>query len=239
MEQEQNTRQVDLADHSYYFAVPAYDGLLNLETVGGIVGTVAQLSRFGISNQTCLLRGGTLIDMARNQITNGFLKSEADTLIFIDSDIAFDWDAMKRLLAFSCKYPVVAGAYQKRADPPEFPIKVDGPLNEDGLLPVSGVGLGFCAIKRSVFETLDKFNPVMYDNKDGGGWQAAYFRSVQEEGRYIGEDIYFFRKCKEAGIQPMIDPGIELGHIGPKVFNIPFRLAVPTALKQLEEKKGE
>lgn len=243
MELEQTNQKseesVDLALHSYFFAVPAYDGLLNLETVGGIVGSVAHLSRHGILNQTCLLRGGTLIDMARNQIVNGFLKSDCDTLIFIDADIAFDWEGMLRLLAFSCRYPLVMGAYQKRSEPVEFPIRVDGPINKDGLLPVSGIGLGFCAIKRMVFEELDKHNPVTYDNKDGGGLTQAYFRSVQEGGKYIGEDIYFFRKCKEAGIQPMLDPHIELGHIGSKVYNVPFRLALPTALKQLEENSGE
>lgn len=238
-EAETEETRVDLSKHSYFFAMPCYGGMLHIETVGGMISTATNLTKHGINNKTCLLHGGTLIDMARNQITLAFLKSDCDTLVFLDSDIHFDWNAMMRLLAFNCKYPLVTGAYQQRTDPPTFPIKVDGPINEDGLMPISGIGLGFCAIKRSVFEALDQHNPITYDNKDGGGLTKAYFRCEQRDGKFIGEDIYFFQKCKEAGIQPMLDPYIELGHIGMKNYNVPFHKAIDIALKQLEPKEGE
>lgn len=233
---ETNEFIADLTQHSYFFAMPCYDGLMNVETVGGLLHVMQELTKSGIRNSHYLVRGGTIIDLARNAIVRKFLESGCDTLVCLDSDIAFDFNAMLRLLAFNCKYPVVSGAYCYRADPPKFTVTVEGPRNEDGLIPISSVGFGFTAIKRHVFEALDKLNPEKYN--DEGASTTAYFRMPIQNGKYIGEDVYFFRKCIEAGITPMLDPMIEIGHIGPKVFNTPFRLALDNALKQLEN-KGE
>lgn len=227
--------EADLTKHSYYFVLPCYDGLVNVETAGGLLKSMQELTKAKIRNSFQLVRGGTIIDMARNQLVHDFLKSDHDTLVFIDADIAFDWDGMVRLLAYNCKYPVMSGAYCYRQDPPSFTVSVTGPLNEDGLLPVKSLGIGFTAIKRSVFEALDKLGLETYE--DNGKLITAYFRMPIVNGKYTGEDVFFFGNCIKAGVQPYVDPGIELGHCGPKVFNTPFRLALDNALKQLEGKE--
>ncbi len=223
--------KANLCEHTYSFATPAYDGKICAETTVSMLDSAANLAKGGVGYNFIIIRSGALIDSVRNEIIHKFLhETHSDTLICIDSDIVFTWEMMKRLLIYSASYPLVAGAYTSKTDTPKFIVTVTEPkLNEHGLLPVDALGFGFVAIQRKALEQMAPYLDSYY-MKEFSSDVKAYFRLEIKDGQYIGEDIYFFNKAREAGIQPMLDPLIELGHIGIKQYNTPFKAVLPSVL---------
>lgn len=216
--------EVDLSEHSYAIAVPCYEGKIQAETALSLVQLSGNLTAQGIKHCFLMIRGGALIDAVRNELTERFLhQTECDTMICVDADIEFTWEGFQRLAVFSHHYPIVAGAYPGRIDPPKFIVNYKGnELNEHGLLPINGTGFGFVAIQRKVFEGM---KPDTYE-VEGQEPRKAFFRTTLENGRYIGEDVYFFRRAEEAGFEAFIDPGIDLIHHGSKAYDYKFRDAI-------------
>ena len=214
--------EANLSSHKYAIAIPAYDGKVCAETTTSLLDVVGNLAYHGISSKCRIVRSGALIDQVRNQIADWFLnETDADTLICIDSDMVFDWNTMQRLLVYSSHYPLVAGAYNSKQEPPKFIVTVSTTVPaENGLVPVDSLGFGFVAIKREVFEGMKN---VVESYKDEQKTLHAFFRLDLTNGVYRGEDIYFFDKAREAGFQAYVDPMIELGHVGIKVYNTPFK----------------
>lgn len=211
----------DLSKHKYMFAIPAYEGKLQAETALSCLSIAGKLTQQTVSHCFNIVRGGALIDAVRNEIIHRFLhETECDTLICIDADIEFEWASMERLLVFSHHYPIVAGAYCGRQDPPKFVITpTSKELNEHGLMSVSGMGFGFVAVQRKCLEEMAKDTIEYYDDvakKD----IKAFFRTGQigERRQYIGEDVWFFKEAIRMGFTPMLDPGIKLKHHGSKVY---------------------
>jgi len=214
--------EADLSRYKYVFAIPAYDGKVNLETMRSMIETTNRLSAMGVKWGMLSLKGCALADAARNDLAHQFLtQTDGDVLVFIDSDMSWEWSSMERLLVWATVYPVVSGVYCGRMEPPTFMVNVKpGGFNEHGLLSHEGCGLGFTAIHRKVFE---KIEVPEYTNKKYPEKMQQFFATGVFDGRYIGEDIYFFRQCLKAGFQPMADPGIELIHHGTKDYNYQFK----------------
>jgi len=148
-------------------------------------------------------------------------------MVCIDSDISWEWEAMQRLLVFSHYYPIVAGVYPMRKDPPGFFVNgYGGPesVNEHGLVASRGTGMGFVAITRKALEQIPAptyFSP-QYPEID----MKAYFQCALVNNRSLGEDIWFFEEAYKAGIPTMLDPGIDLLHHGKKAYDYQFRHAL-------------
>ena len=47
----------------------------------------------------------------------------------------------------------------------------------------------------------------------------AYFQTAIIDEHYYGEDIFFCKRCHEAGISLWVDPQINLIHIGRKKYD--------------------
>lgn len=216
--------EVNLKDKSYAFAMPCYDGKITVDTALSLMQAAGTLSTYGISYSLLLNASGSLIDAARNEIVDRFLTTtKDDVLVFIDSDVSFTFDGLARLLAESHQYPIVCGAYPTKEDDSKFLINYAGPKqNADGLIPIDSMGIGFTAVTR---EALVQMQPFLskYQFKRNQALQYAYFRLLIEDEKYIGEDIFFFNKAREAGIQPMLDPYIDLGHVGTKRYDTHFK----------------
>ncbi len=224
--------ETDLKKHTYMLAVPCYDGKMMVKTTTSLIDTTVHMSKKGIEFEFILLANGTLIDAVRNEIASLFLESDCDTLVCLDSDMTWSWEMMERLLVFSGHYPIMVGAYQCKMDEPKFIIAPESyEFNEHGLLPIKHAGFGFVAIQRPVLEEMKKHVESYYDKNKGKEFNA-FFKIEIKDGLYCGEDIYFFHKAKECGFQPMVDPMIELGHMGTKEYNTPFSVAVTEALSR-------
>jgi FkbM family methyltransferase len=95
------------------------------------------------------------VGRARNALTRNFLESDCTDLLFIDSDIIFSTDHVKRIL--SHPEEVVGGIYYKKID-----MQAEACLNTiakpilkpNGLNQVAYIGTGFLRVKRIVFEKI-------------------------------------------------------------------------------------
>jgi hypothetical protein len=192
-----------------------------------------------------VIRGGALIHDVRNELAHRFLhKTDCDTLICIDADIEWDWEAMLRLLVMSHNYPIVAGCYPSRVDPVKFIVNhTKDELNEHGLLECNGIGAGFIAIQRRVLEQMQvpEYEHNDYEQPVKAFFQVGLQKSKQDPTKLkpVGEDVWFFREAYKQGFPCMVDPAISLKHHGTKVYDYQFKDYVHQVLKTEEQTLGE
>lgn len=97
------------------------------------------------------------VGRTRNMITRQFLESDCTDLLFIDSDLVFSVDHVKRIL--SHPEEVVGGMYFKKCQgKPEACLNtiMNPIIKPNGLNQVAYIGTGFLRIKRVVFEEIIK-----------------------------------------------------------------------------------
>lgn len=168
------------------------------------------LSQAGIEHGL-FLSPGTLIANQRHELVKAAQEWGATHVMFIDSDIVFRPSHVIELINFD--EPIVGAAYSKRLEPviPTAWHSIDDwntyvKLHEqtDSHIKVEAMALGFCLIRIDVFDALD----------------LPWFILGFQNGQYTGEDIEFFRKCKQYNIPVWLDVKIsfEIGHLGLKEF---------------------
>lgn len=168
-----------------------------------------------------VFESGSLIYDSRNRLLQRAIENNFDRILWLDSDMEFKADVMKRLSAdLDEGYDFVTGLYTKRR-PPFSPVIFkecaihqlqDGSLwpaavcyedyPKDEIFEIEGCGFG------CVMMTIDSAKKLI--NKLG----RMPFMPVAG----FGEDISFCMRMKEAGIKMMCDSRIVFGHIGFKAF---------------------
>lgn len=163
---------------------------------------------------------------ARNAIIGNFLKSDCTDLVMIDSDISWRPGDITRLVSHPKDF--VAGAYRGRADDrdiyfvlwPEHKEMWTDPESGSPLLKVDGVPLGFCRVTRSLIEKMVDAqggkmfsDPLIPDEEFPWLVDFSFFEGVRYEEGYS-----FCRKWRDLGGDVWVDPMINLGHMGPKIF---------------------
>lgn len=151
---------------------------------------------------------GTLIVNQRQDLVKEALLGEADYLLFLDADMRFPVNTIERLLARD--KDVVAANYPTRRLPPKpTAFKEHHPTiplctreDSEGLEEAFSVGAGVMLIKTSMLWTLElPLFDIVWDD---------YHRN------YIGEDVYFCKKAREAGYTIWVDHDLskEVKHVG-------------------------
>ena len=176
--------------------------LLSLEMIGQVQITFAQ---------------GSLIYDARNKLTEISLDGGFDRVLWLDSDMVFPSDTMKRLAAHLDEgKQMVTGVYSTRKQPIEPTIfrdisikqepgeKFATPTREvytdwpkDGLFEVAACGFGCCMM------TVELLRRIV-DNFGAGFTPVVGF----------GEEISFCLRVLELKEKIWCDPGFRLGHVG-------------------------
>lgn len=127
----------------------------------------------------------------------------AEYLLFVDADMVFPEDVLKRLLAHGKEVVGVDSSFKEL--PRQTTIKHDYAEMPKELFRARAVGGGILLIKTSVFEKLEKPYFVMEHD--------------QSEGLISkGEDVYFCEKARKAGIEIWCDPKIPIKHIGDYLY---------------------
>ncbi len=160
---------------------------------------------------------GTLIFDQRNNLVQSGIDIKADYILFMDADMRFPKNTLKRLL--SHKKEIIGVNATTRAEPVS-PTARNIQINEDGsviFLPVysnvkegievvDGIGCGIMLIKTSIFEKLEK---------------PFFYFELLKKNKLLGEDIYFCIKAKDAGIDTWVDHDLskEIKHIGQYVYS--------------------
>jgi GT2 family glycosyltransferase len=157
---------------------------------------------------------GSLVYDSRNFIVETAIKEEYDYILFADSDMVFNADDLKRLLAHNVG--ICSGLYVKRNGSDEnvayskiitrrrFPYrepKLIVDTSTTGFGRVAACGFGFCLIKVSVVKCM-----------------AKKFKSLFEPFKGVGEDVAFCIRAKRCGYKIYIDRDVKLGHIGQKMY---------------------
>lgn len=163
--------------------------------------------------------GGPLISKHRNILSERFLASKEDYLLFADSDMAFRAEHIVELI--NSDKPIVGALYfgvpygshetftvalKETARGRLLPIP-RSELPESGCLEVDSVGMGLCLIKRKVIETLGANHE-----------ELRPFAETLVDGKARGEDVTFCLRAKEAGFTTWLNLNARVGHV--KSFTI-------------------
>src|SRR4051794_31886871 len=100
---------------------PAMDGRLHAQYVDSLLRTQMSLQRAQKKWSVKFELQDSLVMSARNSIVAAFRASDATDLIFIDSDIGWDPQALLSLLAHDV--PVVAGVYRRKSEKLSFTVR--------------------------------------------------------------------------------------------------------------------
>lgn len=148
---------------------------------------------------------------ARNILFEQAIQYDCTHILLIDDDMAYQPDYLTRLLQHD--KDIVSGLYVGRSFPHK-PIVFDLAdesgacmnmyLEEDtpDLVPIVAAGFGFILIKTSIFEKLEK----------------PYVRLGELDSQEWCDDIGFFKRVREAGIQSYCDTTVRCGHIGTMII---------------------
>lgn len=132
---------------------------------------------------------------AADSLARGFLRSEADSVLFIDDDMLFQNSDLDTLRddPEGFDYGALMGLCQSRK-PPHKPVilehheggrfKIEPVPPEDCIVDVGVVGLGFTLIKREVFENMHK--PYFYFGERGDGEDAMFSINAGLLGHKLG-----------------------------------------------------
>jgi len=149
------------------------------------------------------------LPLARNILVENALKSGADYILFVDSDMIPETPSdpnMALRILYECNAPVVSALYRvKKKEGYTYAMWLKDPKGRGyvavekwtgNYIKVDAVGLGFCLIKTEVFEKMDK--PYFH-------WE------LQDE---ISEDFYFCEKVKKLGYTIRVMTDVRFSHIG-------------------------
>lgn len=217
-------------------------------------GTVAMVTRDKVAAQTAIswlmtdltwlkpdeyhkryIVQGNVLTFQRNQCINDM---EGDWILFIDSDMVWQPEAMRVLIETREKFDldIVSGLCFQRSDPYQPTLykladhaPVTGTNNnwsgytfmerwpEDAAVEVDATGMAFCLIHKRVFDrilmaTVGEAFPEFEERKEQT--PAPFFRWEGE----LGEDFLFCREAKATGSRIFVDTAVKIGHVGDQII---------------------
>ena len=174
----------------------------------------------------------SLVTQGRQLCVSGFMESNCTHLLFIDSDISFNFKMIERMINYNkdiclVPYPIKGLDFDKikkrikegcDIDPRvlgnQYTMSVPDPSSvrvENGFIEVERGPAGCMLIKREVIEALIKEYPEFTINQhtliDGKLITRKHMYNFfdtywnKDDKTYTGEDFYFCKLCKHAGIK--------------------------------------
>jgi len=203
--------------------------------IRSLVQTTRALEAAGIPWDYWEISGGAYVDDVRNEFASRFLTdSDADALVFIDSDMEWDVEGFFRLLTADAD--VVGGCYPMKnnwtawtciwATEDGVPV---GRARADGngpLVKAERLSGGFLKVTRRALERMRDADPdawysvrAAHDTSEGEKPRLYDFFTRRREGRHhLGEDFAFSERWKACGGDLWIEPQISFGHVGTKTW---------------------
>ena len=198
-------------------ATPAYNNQVFTHFALSLTGTVMLLESQGIKVELNFVNNVSLIMAARNRIVQQFWDSDCTHLLCIDSDIG--WPPLAVLSMLQTEKQCIGGVYPSRSGKDVFYYvptldKKGNKIMENHLMKVERIPAGFLMFNRSVIQTLrKKFPELKFQSRSNPqDYGYCFFNTELHEGEFWGEDYYFCRKVREAGIDIWADPLIEFEH---------------------------
>lgn len=139
---------------------------------------------------------GTLLPNQRTTLVKKAIANHFSHILFIDSDMRFPKDTLERL--YSHKLPIIGANYTHRQSD-ETTSNISSKDKTD-IETVEQIGFGVTLISLEVFlKTPEPWFATPYDGE-----------------QFVGEDVFFCHKAKEAGYEIYVDHALsqEVKHIG-------------------------
>jgi hypothetical protein len=196
---------------SVYIAMPCYDSV-KINTMLSVIKLVQQLGKSGIEIGINTMKS-PLIHQARNYLTSVFLTTKYQYLLFIDSDVEFEPEAVAKMLV--AKKDIVCTPYRVKAeqlDKDIYTVEFKNPNNitllPGGLVEIEAGPTGLMLIDRKVFEKIMKKYPYLkIKNKatptadKSHEFYYNFFDFGFKDGYAMGEDISFCRLARGSGFK--------------------------------------
>lgn len=158
------------------------------------------------------MRSSSVLPQLRNILVRDAANWGANFLLWIDADQSFPNEALLRLL--SLNLPVVGVNYPRRVAPHRPTAAREGELvwtteaiaSQGTVEQVDSIGFGLCLFDMNVIDGLE--------------WPLFATEMIGDGTRIVGEDVYFFRRLKEAGVPVHLDHALSwsIGHIAQHVL---------------------
>jgi GT2 family glycosyltransferase len=170
---------------------------------------------------TLLAFGGPNIPDNRNRSVGAFLTlGGAEWLLFVDSDIAFEPEAVYALLdsADPIERPIVSALIFNWHNGRSMPIWINRGPDGDyrrveqfslGMQPIDACGAGFLLIHRSVLEKMRE----RYEGKDAWMWFANDQVQTTEGPKRLGEDYTFCQRARDLGFAIFGNGDVRVDHL--------------------------
>ena len=194
-----------------FLAITLYDGKIYGKCSESILKNCLSLIKEG-HTVTPFHFSDLYIDRARNTCVNMFLGTDCSDIVFIDSDLDFDDDAISKLIKYD--KDIVAGAYPYRKEELDYPVKLlfneenNCKDEETGLVSVECAPTGLMRINRRVFDKM-----AVAEDKQG---IKQFFKTgiLYDTPDWYGEDTYFCKEWRSLGGEIWVEPNINFGHHG-------------------------
>ena len=170
----------------------------------------------------------SLLPESRNRLVAEAINWEADYMLWMDADHVFPNDALLRLLSRSKL--VVGCNYARRFSPTSPTASKFGDDDEMDLVwttkekaeaveleEVAHLGLGLCLVDMRAYAILDR---IAQENEESSFFPLFRMDPTPDGIRFVGEDVHYFKKLREAGIPIYLDHELswEVGHIGEQIL---------------------
>ena len=193
---------------SVYIAMPCYDSV-KIGTMTSIIRLIQQLAKSGISVGINTMKS-PLIHQARNYLSSLFMVSPYTHLLFIDSDVEFQPEAVLRMLV--AKKDIICTPYRVKSEDTSKSIYtvdfVKPMILENGLIEIKAGPTGLMLIKKEVFEKIIKNfpelkikNSVLPEPGKDHDYYYNFFDFKFKDGYSVGEDVSFCQLVREAGFK--------------------------------------
>jgi len=223
-----------------------------------VISFALECQRRGIIVDRGVVTSDALVSRSRSIAASCFLRSKADVLLTIDSDIWFRAVDAIKLCEEALEYDFIAGLYLTRGLKKQSAhlLPLDRPvIFQDGSEPIEVryISTGFTAVSRKGLEkTLEHSQlPLCHKGMNHLGSDTSFWPLYMpfvvpdegpEEHLYLSEDWAFCERAKRAGFKMWLDPTIRLGHVGHTMYTLEDLLRTvkpePQPLKMVQ-KQGQ
>jgi len=221
---------------SVMILTPAYGGIVTAGFHRSLLTSTIELLADGIALESEILENQSLLPLARNTLLNEAYKRKPDDIVWIDTDMVWEPDTLRKLLKHDVD--VVGSACRKKI--PEnvqfnFQLFKDKSFepNEKGLIEVRRLGTGFLRMSRKAYTHLWE-NDKKYEVQGVMG-SNVFEIGIWQGQELLSEDFIVCEKLNERGFKIFLDPALTVGHIG--TFN--YFSEAKDFFKHLKEQTGD
>jgi len=178
----------------------------------------------------------SMLTEGRHRLAAEAVNAGADYLLWADADHVFPPEALCRLWAHGKD---IVGVNYPRRSKPTAPTAARGETADGAkqllyttaekaeagaLEAVDHLGFGLCLMRTSVFDALQ----LQAETEGRSSFMPLFlFEPTPDHRTMIGEDVYFFEKCRKAGIDVWCDHALswQVGHVAKQILTNAHALA--------------